>query len=512
MASRALRLITLARTLARHDALWLAEPLADRSLVARLALASVKALWGPRRARSGERPGQRLAAALTELGPSFIKLGQALSVRADLVGRDVADDLTRLQDRLEPFESDVAIATVERELAAPLADRFAAFDRTPVAAASIAQVHFAVTQDGKEVAVKILRPGVERQLADDISLFRWLAGVAERIAPTARRLRLREVVDTFEEWVRIETDLRLEGAAASELKENCDGDEGFHVPGVEWELTAQRVLTTERLYGCRVDDLDALKAMGHEPEEVLARSARVFFLQVFRDGFFHADMHPGNMFVAEDGRLCPVDFGIMGRVSHDHRVFLADTLVGFLNRDYAAVADAHFRAGFVPPTKSRELFTQALRSIGEPMLDKPLSEISIARLLQHLFETTERFEMRTQPALLLLQKTMLVAEGVGRRLNPDTNMWLLARPLIEDWMIANRGPEARLANAVRETGALFDRLPKTLNRAEDILARLEKRGLETPSGGIPWTGIKMWAPAVGAVALVLLVLVSGLGS
>ncbi|RED46223.1 2-polyprenylphenol 6-hydroxylase [Aestuariispira insulae] len=462
-----IRLLAIVRTLARQDALW---PL-EQAGASKLALMPVKILW--RRKRQG-RSGEKLANALTDLGPTFIKLGQALSVRSDLVGERVAEDLARLQDSLPPFAYETAKATVERELGEPLDALFAEFAKEPVAAASIAQVHKAQTTDGRQVAVKILRPDVEKRFDQDVALFFWLAGLGERFFPKLKRLRLSEVVQTFHEWVLVEMDLRLEAAAASELAENCAEDEGFRVPEVDWDRTAKRVLCTEWVTGLRIDDLEGLRAAGHDVEKVLEHSARIFFLQVFRDGFFHADIHPGNMFVDENGILTPVDFGIMGRVDWPTRLFLADMLIGFLQRDYRKVSDVHFDMGVVPPHKSRDAFTQALRAIGEPLLGKPLNEISLGRLLAHLFQTTEDFDMETQPDLLLLQKTMVVAEGVGRKLNPKVNMWMLAQPLIEDWMIANRGPEAQLRQAAIDGKNLIMRLPGMLEKADRALALMER--------------------------------------
>ncbi len=505
------RMTAIVRTLARYDALWPLDPVAERSRLARTVRGTVRLVWG--KPHKG-RPGERLADALTDLGPTYVKLGQALSVRADLVGEAVAHDLSRLQDSLAPFPFADAKRAIETELAGPLERFYDDFEEEPVAAASIAQVHFARLKpeegqdEGDAVAVKVLRPGIERQFERDVALFRWLARAVERLAPPLRRLKPVAVVDTFERWVETEMDLRLEGAAASELRENCEGDEGFHVVRVDWERTGRRVLTIERLTGHRIDDLEGLRAEGHDIDDILKRSATIFFLQVFRDGFFHADMHPGNMFVAEDGTLCPVDFGIMGRVDRRTRFFLADILTGFLNRDYRRVADTHFDYGIVPPTKSREEFTQALRAIGEPLLDKPLAEISIARLLSHLFRTTERFEMETQPDLLLLQKTMLVAEGVGRKLNPNVNMWLLARPMIEDWVIANRGPEARVIEGITETVGALERLPSTLRKAEETLERLSREGARggpaDENGGPRRQELAIWLPALFAVLVVLL--------
>ena len=465
------RLIGIARTLARHDALFPlrqagAPPLA-LWLLARLA-----------RPRGTGRPGERLAAALMDLGPSFIKFGQSLAVRSDLIGDDIAADLSALHARMPPFPTAQAIATVEQELGAPLSELFAEFDDTPVAAASIAQVHLAKTVEGEAVAVKVLRPDIEAQFASDLDLFRWLAGFVEAALPSLRRLRPVAVVDIFAESVKSELDLRMEAAAASEFAENSADDAGFHVPHVDWRRTSRRVLTLERVDGIPIDETDRLKDAGLDLDEVLAHSASAFFRQVFEHGFFHADMHPGNMFVAEDGTLMPVDFGIMGRIDRATRYYLADMLMGFLQGDYRRVAEVHFDAGYVPRDQSPEAFMQACRAIGEPIKGLPMHEISVARLLAQLFEVTERFHMETQPQLLLLQKTMLVSEGVGRRLAPDTNMWVVAQPLIEDWMRANRGPEARLAEAAREISALAVRLPKLAGLADRLSDSVTSEGLK----------------------------------
>ena len=417
------------------------------------------------------RAGERLSAALEELGPTFVKLGQALSVRPDLVGEDIADHLSNLQDRLPPFSGDIARQTIEEEFAKPLDSLFAQFDYTATAAASIAQVHFAETHDGDRVAVKVLRPDIEARFRQDIELCLWLAQLIECIRPALRRLRPIEVVRTFETSVNIEMDLRLEAAAASELRENTENDNGFRVPKIDWVRTGRRVMTLERIDGTRIDELAALEPTEFAPRDILRQSAEAFFNQVFRDGFFHADIHPGNMFVTADGTLCPVDFGIMGRLDKKTRNYLADMLIGFLDRDYKRVAEVHFEAGYVPAQKSVGAFTQAIRSIGEPILGKPLHEISLAHLLAHLFQITETFEMEAQPQLLLLQKTMLVAEGVGRNLDPTVNMWSLARPLIEEWIILNRGPEARLRDMVTDTVTSLEQLPQFLSRAEHLGSR-----------------------------------------
>jgi len=408
-----IRLGAILLTLARHDALFPFE---------RLGIAPRAAGWLARRFRGdvAGRPGERLARALQALGPSFIKLGQVLSTRADLIGTEVARDLSDLQDRLPPFPAAEARATIERELGRPVEALFASFDDRPVAAASIAQVHFATTfppagsDQGEAVAVKILRPRIEQAFARDLDLFAWLAEGAERLLPRLRRLRPVAVVRLLGDLVAMEMDLRLEAAAASELRQNFIADSELRVPRVDWHRTAQRVLTLERVSGIPADERDALLAAGQDLDRIMARAADVFFKQVFRDGFFHADLHAGNLFIAEDGAIAVVDFGIMGRLDIETRRYLARMLVGFLQGDYRAVADVHFEAGYVPKGQSRDAFMQACRAIGEPILDRPLAEISLARLLAQLFRVTEQFEMETQPQLLMLQKTMMVVEGVGR--------------------------------------------------------------------------------------------------
>ncbi len=331
-----------------------------------------------RRARRARRPGERLAAALQEMGPSFIKLGQALSTRADLLSEEVAADLGQLQDHLPAFPGSEARAIIERELGQPLEALFASFDDVPVAAASIAQVHFAVTTDGRDVAVKVLRPGIETAFARDLDLFYWMAELVERTQPRFRRLKPVELVRAFAEscgsrwtcawrpppprsWARISRD-----------------DPNYRAPAIDWDRTAQRVMTLERVDGTPIGDRDAIVAAGHDPDVIMRKCAEAFFYQVFRDGFFHADMHGGNAFVDREGSIVPVDFGIMGRVDEDTRGYLAELLVAFLRRDYRAVAEVQFRAGYVPADQSLEMFAQACRSIGEPIFGKPSHQISIA--------------------------------------------------------------------------------------------------------------------------------------
>jgi ubiquinone biosynthesis protein len=469
------RLAGIALTLARFDALFPLDRLGFAGPVA-AAMRLLARLPGLRFDTRSLRPGERLALALTEIGPSFIKFGQSLATRADLIGEEIAADLSRLQDRLDPFPTDQARDIIAAGLDRPVDDIFESLEDTPVAAASIAQVHLAVTTEGEPVAVKVLRPGIEAAFDRDIDLLSWLAEQVERNRPDLRRLKPREVVATFAQVVAVEMDLRLEAAAASELGENFAGDTSFKVPAVDWQRTARRVLTLERIDGIPIDERDKLVEAGIDPDEVLKTASRAFFLQVFRDGFFHADLHPGNLFVGPEGILRVVDFGIMGRLDLASRCYLGEMLLGFLEGDYGRVADVHFRAGYVPADQSRDMFMQACRSIGEPILGLPMSEISIARLLAQLFAVTETFQMEAQPQLLLLQKTMMVAEGVGRQLNPDVNIWDLSRPLIEDWMRENLGPEARIRDAAREVMQGVERLPGFVANIERLAAIVAEKG------------------------------------
>ena len=387
------RLLRVARILARHDALFPLEMFGVAPVIVVLAnMISTKNAEG--------RPGQRLARALNEAGPSFIKMGQVLATRSDLLGEELAEDLSDLQDKLPPFSGTEARAAIEGELGIGMDELFTDFGDVAVAAASIAQVHFAVTIDGREVAVKVLRPGIEEAFRRDIDLLRWVAGLIETARPNLQRLKPLEAIETLAETVEMEMDLRFEAAAASELAENFKGDTDFIVPQVDWGRTGKRVLVTERLHGTPLDDRDALVDAGLDPGDTLTKAANATFRQVFRDGFFHADVHPGNLFVTAEGAIGAVDFGIMGRIDLKARRILAEMLLAFLTRDYRRAAELHFEAGWVPAHRSVDTFTQACRSIAEPILDKPQNEISIARLLGQLFQITETFEMETQPQLL----------------------------------------------------------------------------------------------------------------
>ncbi len=460
------RVLTTVQCLARYNALFPLALLPVPPLLLRLA-----DLIANRSAKG--RPGERLARALHELGPAFVKLGQSLAVRGDLLGEAIARDLSELQDRLPSFPAAEAKAVIEAELERPLAQIFASFDDRPVAAASIAQVHFAVTPEGDEVAVKILRPGIAAAIDRDLDFLLWLAEWAERVRPALRRFRPVETVALLATTTRREMDLRLEAAAAAEFRDNCIDDEGFVVPQVDWRRTGRRVVTFERVSGLPADEPQRLVEAGHDPDAILAQAAVVFFNQVFRDGFFHADMHPGNMLIDAQGRIVAMDFGIMGRLDLATRRHLAEILLGFLARDYRRVARVFFRAGFVPANQDEDAFQQACRAIGEPILGLPLNEISLGRLLGQLLTVAEQFAMEQQPQLVLLQKTMAVSEGVGRVLNPNVNIWQVAQPLVEAWIRANLGPEARARQLAGDGLDMLQRLPMLIAGAERLVRELE---------------------------------------
>ncbi|MCW8914308.1 MAG: 2-polyprenylphenol 6-hydroxylase [Magnetovibrio sp.] len=505
-----LRLLKIARTLARNDALFILEEL---QLAPGVVLFSK--LISSRKAPG--RPGERLARAFQKLGPSFIKVGQMLSTRSDLLGEEMAADLSKLQDKLPPFSGDLARKSIEDEFGQSIDELFESFDDEAIAAASIAQVHFAVTkakdgEEGEEVAVKVLRPNIEDAFKQDLELFFWGARILERTRPELRRLKPIETVATLARSVEMEMDLRFEAAAADEMRDNFEGNHDIFVPKIDWLRTGQRVMCTERVHGIPFGDVNAIKAQGHNTEEILRKTAEAFFIMAFRDGFFHGDMHPGNLFVLPDGAIAIVDFGIMGRLDRASRRHLAELLMSFLVRDYRRAAEVHFEAGWIPANQPLEEFTQACRSIAEPILDRPQNEISIARLLGQLFQITETFEMETQPQLLLLQKTMLVAEGTGRRLAPEANMWVIARPLIEEWMRVNLGPEARVKEAVSQGLTALNRLPRIVEGLENALGQFDSHGLKLhPDTVAAMRGQRSRTRIIGPLILLLAIAVAGLG-
>ena len=386
--------------------------------------------------------------SLTALGPAYIKFGQLLSTRPDVVGQTLADELKVLQDALPPFSQKIAIETIEKELGSKLEDLFSDFSH-PIAAASLAQVHKATISNSTQVvAVKVLRPGVEKAFLKDVDAFYLLAKIVELFSKSSRRLKPVAVIEHFERIVREELDLRMEVSAAAEFKSNTEKDERFIVPSVFWDLSSRRVLTTEWVSGIPIGNVEDIKNSGADMTALASLIIQSFLRQALRDGFFHGDMHQGNLKLGPDGTLFVMDFGIMGRIDSYTRRVYAEILMGFLQKDYRRVAEVHFEAGYVPQTQDVEAFAQALRSVGEPIFGIEAKQISMARLLAHLFDVTERFGMATRTELILLQRSMVVVEGVSRSLDPNMNMWEAARPVVENYIKENLGPKAILNDAI----------------------------------------------------------------
>jgi len=428
--------------------------------------------------RRGTKSGARLSRALTRLGPTYVKLGQFLATRPDVVGVAMARDLENLQDRLPPFPHDEAIAVVETGLEKPISSAFSHFGES-VAAASIAQVHRAEISDAngtRPVAVKILRPHVGARFNHDLNAFRYAARKAEGISSEARRLRLTEIIETLARSVAMEMDLRIEAAALSEMAENTREDSDFRVPTVDWDRTSHHVLTMEWIEGIALNDRTRLEAAGIDLPALGRKVIQNFLRHALRDGFFHADMHPGNLFVDSNQRLVAVDFGIMGRLGMKERQFLAEILYGFITRNYRRVAEVHFEAGYVPSHHSVENFAQAIRAIGEPIHNRAADEISMAKLLTLLLEVTGLFDMRTRPELILLQKTMVVVEGVARGYDPKLDIWKTAEPVVREWIERNLGPLGRLqaaASGAGDLGRVLSGLPAMAARSAAALEQFE---------------------------------------
>ncbi|WP_274423657.1 2-polyprenylphenol 6-hydroxylase [Chelativorans sp. YIM 93263] len=428
-------------------------------------------LLSRRRSAHRDRP-ERLAMAVDRLGPSYVKLGQFLATRPDVVGHQMAQDLASLQDQMGTFPDAQSRAAIEASLGAPIETLYRSFGK-PVAAASIAQVHSGeILREGESqrVAVKVIRPGVRRRFYNDLESYFLAARLQERFIAAARRLRPVEVTQTLAHTTKIEMDLRLEAAAISELHENTKGDPGFRVPWVDWQRTGRDVLTLEWVEAIKMSDVEGLRAAGHDLEQLAVTLIQSFLRHTLRDGFFHADMHPGNLFVEADGTIVAVDFGIMGRIGKKERRFLAEILYGFITRNFRRVAEVHFEAGYVPAHHDVAAFAQALRAIGEPIHGQPAETISMARLLTLLFEVTELFDMQTRPELLLLQKTMVVVEGVSRALDPHFNMWRAAEPVVSDWIRDNLGPRGALIDARDGVGAMLS----LARQAPELAARAER--------------------------------------
>ncbi|MFN3971522.1 MAG: 2-polyprenylphenol 6-hydroxylase [Gemmobacter sp.] len=434
--------------------------------------------------------------ALTALGPAYIKFGQILSTRPDIVGDELALQLKYLQDKLPPFPTATAKAMIEAEMNLPVDQVFSAFSE-PVAAASIAQVHRATLVDGgRDVAVKVLRPGIERAFRRDIDAFYLAAWIIEKLAPFSRRLRPIEVITHFEGVVLGELDLRLESAACAEFAANTEKDEGFRVPRPVWFLSGRQVMTLDWAEGANMADNAAIDAAGHDRKVLAARVLSLFLQHALRDGYFHADMHQGNLKVAADGAIIAFDFGIMGRMDDYTRRVYAEILFGFIRRDYRRVAEVHFEAGYVPADRDIDEFARALRVVGEPIFGMDASRISMARLLAYLFEVTERFGMQTRTELILLQRTMVVVEGVARGLDPHINIWQVAGPVVQDYISKNVGPRALLRDLGQTLQVLARFGPKLPRMVEGMLMRQAEVAHPTPpprSALPPWVWLLLGA-------------------
>ena len=421
-----------------------------------------------------------LSRAVVRLGPSYVKMGQFLSTRPDIVGTKVALELESLQDRVPPMSRQVAIGIIESAFGAKIDTVYEEFGE-PVAAASIAQVHRAWvrSEEGRrEVAVKVLRAGVEKRFARDLTDMFFAARFAERVAPEMRRLRLVQVVDTLARSVRMEMDFRLEAAAASEFAENSKDDPDIRAPAIDWDRTTREVMTMEWVDGHPLTDPERLEALGFDPRGLGRSLIQTFLRHALRDGFFHADMHQGNFFVDAEGHIVAVDFGIMGRLGRKERRFLAEILYGFIRRDYRRVAEVHFEAGYVPNIYRVEDFAQAIRAIGEPIHSRPADQISMARLLTLLFEVTALFDMATRVELVMLQKTMVVVEGVARRLDPQLNIWATSEPVVGAWILENLGPMGRFEDASRGAASLVQFVVDAPRRLDALAAKLDALGDE----------------------------------
>jgi ubiquinone biosynthesis protein len=420
----------------------------------------------------------RLRKALENLGPIFVKFGQVLSTRRDLLPNDIADELAKLQDQVPPFRSEQVVATLNRVYGKPYTEVFREFDLLPIASASVAQVHFAVLPDGTEVAAKVLRPGIARVIAHDITLLSVAAGLVETLFADGKRLRPREVVAEFEKHLADELDLLREAANASQLRRNFEDRRVLIVPAVFWDWCHSEVMVMERIHGTPVNHVEQLRAQGIDVPGLARMGVEIFFTQVFRDGFFHADMHPGNIFVAPDGRYIGVDFGIMGTLTRTDKNYLAQNFLAFFNRDYKRVARAHLEAGWVPADTREDEFEAAIRSVCEPVFDRPIKEISFGRFLLRLFQTSRRFNMEIQPQLVMLQKTLLNVEGLGRQLDPDLDLWKTAKPFLERWMdeqIGWQGFAKSLREEAPQWAMVLPQLPRLVHEAlaRDPLAKLQ---------------------------------------
>lgn len=444
------RLFFILRTINRHGGLYILRGMVPNFLFILFRPFIVK--------KQGKENGEIIRGIMHDLGPVFIKFGQALSTRSDLIGDDIARELAHLQDRVPPMKKNYIDLEIKHNFGQEVAEIFQEFDREVIAAASIAEVFKAKTKDGKSVAVKILKPGIKKEFERDIKFFKWAAGIIEQLFPKSRRLKPLEVVYSFEKFTKMELDLRLEAAAASRLKTIHHGDKDIYIPQIHWHLTTANILTLELIDGIKIYNLKNLEEHNHDLKKLSEVVILMFLKQAFESGYFHADLHPGNIFVNSKGQVVLLDFGIMGHLDSKTKLYIAEILYGFMKRDYDYVAKVHFEAGYVPKDQSFMAFSQACRAIGEPIIDLPVSRISIAKLLAQLFKTTKDFEMETQTQLLLLQKTMVMVEGLAVKLNPQVNMWEVARPFVENWAKLNMSFDAKIVNKFYDITEKFEDL------------------------------------------------------
>ena len=426
--------------------------------------------------------GDRLRLALEELGPVFVKFGQILSTRRDLLPDDMAESLRQLQDRVPPFSGERAQAIIERSLGAPVSECFAEFSQQPMASASVAQVHAATLPSGQQVVVKVIRPGIEKVIRQDLALMYLMAGLLERYWSEGRRLHPVDVVADYDATIHDELDLQREAANASQLRRNFDGSSLIYIPAIDWDYTRKSVLVMERIHGIPVADVAALTAAGVDLKVLAEKGVEIFFTQVFRDSFFHADMHPGNIFVdasnPRDPKYIAIDFGIVGTLAPDDQSYLARNLLAFFRRDYRQVAELHIQSGWVPPDTRVNEFEAAIRTVCEPIFERPLKDISFGHFLLRLFQTARRFNMEVQPQLVLLQKTLLNVEGLGRQLYPDLDLWSTAQPFLETWMRRRLGPGTLFKTLQSHLPAWLEQSPDMPQLVHDALLELRNRGTD----------------------------------
>jgi ubiquinone biosynthesis protein len=463
-ATHIFRLLKWGRILARHGALRALE--ADRNTPPQVKRLFRVARFGTRQPKVPDYAG-----AFQAIGPAAIKLGQTLATRPDIIGAEAAHNLLTLQDQLPPSPFDALYREIDTSLNKPAAELFEHIDPIPVGAASIAQVHRGRTSDGKDVAVKVLRPGIREQFARDIETYEWAAAHLEALGGEAARLRPQLVIANLKRWTLRELDLRREAASASELKETMSAIEGYEVPTIDWDRTSGRVLTLDWIDGIKISDIAGLRAAGHDLNRLAEKLVLTFLRQAISEGFFHADMHQGNLFVRGDGTIVAIDFGIMGRINRQARFWLAEILYGLTTGNYKRVAEIHFEAQYVPSYHNVDEFATALRAVGEPTRGKPVSELSVGQMLDSLFAITRDFDMQTQPHLLLLQKTMVMVEGIATSLNPDINMWDVAAPYVRDWIRGELGPEAMIADGLKKQADTLKLIPDLIRRLDDQLPK-----------------------------------------